>query len=329
MADKNDNVVRIRGADGNPSRAGFKRKLLTVIIAFVAVVMALVAVAFVTCKVNNITVEGKIPYKTDEVLNIVSLVKGKSMFTLDTDEIVRTIESSLPYTDNVTVTKKFPRTIKISASTAKEVYAVMLSENFYAITTGNLKVLEAKNSVPENVIIVEGGTIATYELGKTLTFTGKNGDDKTKELLVSVNDAINECGIKDVNMINVYDINNIYFIYESRIVVKLGNSESIAKKMNLGKKTLDEENKQSTFQYGELDLSILKEAIFAPDDLKDLPELLDFLDRMEQSEEEAEESSEDNTEIDEKEVSQEEAGEAETQLTTQAVTDEELILHAD
>ena len=36
----------------------------------------------------------------------------KESYVFDTDEIVRTIESSLPYTDNVTVTKKFPRTIK-------------------------------------------------------------------------------------------------------------------------------------------------------------------------------------------------------------------------
>ena len=311
-----------------------KTKIITAVVILTALIMAVAVFCFVFCKVNVIKVEGKINYTADEVINSVSLVKGQSMFTLDTEEIANTVETALPYTDNVKVIKKYPRTVKIIASPAAETYAVMLSENFYAITTGELKVLKAQNSAPENLIIVQGGSIATYKLGKSLSFSG-DGDEKGKEILISLNDAIKECGIENVNMINIYDINNLYFIYDNRIVVKLGTAENLSKKISLGKKTLDEENKQSAFQYGELDLSITKEAIFAPVDLKDLQELLDYL-SIEQQSEEAEEANEAD-ESEEGETSGETddvASAAESDESTQeAAASEsettELILHAD
>lgn len=308
-----------------------KTKIITAVVILTALIMAVAVFCFVFCKVNVIKVEGKINYTADEVINSVSLIKGQSMFTLDTEEIANTVETALPYTDNVKVIKKYPRTVKIIASPAAETYAVMLSENFYAITTGELKVLKAQNSAPENLIIVQGGSIATYELGKPLSFSG-DGDEKGKEILISLNDAIKECGIENVNMINIYDINNLYFIYDNRIVVKLGTAENLSKKISLGKKTLDEENKQSAFQYGELDLSITKEAIFAPVDLKDLQELLDYLSIEQQSEEaeETDESDEGETSAETDDVvSAAESDESTQEAAASESETTELILHAD
>jgi hypothetical protein len=95
-------------------------------------------------------------------------------------------------------------------------------------------------------------------------------------------------------MINIGDENNIYLVYDNRIIVKIGKAENLANKLSLAKKSLDEENKLSPAQYGELDVTINKKAVFAPDDLKDLPELVEFLEEQDRSE-----NAEEETETDE------------------------------
>lgn len=254
-----------------------RHRIFRSIIAAMAAAVVLVVLALVFCRVNNFTVSGSAPYTKDEIVTAIQLTKGKSMFFLNTDDIKDSIEVSLPYADKVKVTKKFPRTVVINAEKANETYAVMLSEKLYAITNESLKVLKAAAVVSKGVTVIKSKSIATYEVGKPISFTGQPGDDPIKATLLSIAQAIEESKLKDINLISVENETGIYFVYDKRIIIKLGNNENLADKISLGKKTLDEENKLSAFQYGELDLTISKEAVFAPDDMKDLPELTEYL----------------------------------------------------
>ena len=84
-----------------------RRKMIVgcVILAMVLTV-ALSVLAFVFCRVETISVKGEFPYTQDEIINVLSQSRGRSMFTLKTDELAKYIETILPYTDNVTITKK-------------------------------------------------------------------------------------------------------------------------------------------------------------------------------------------------------------------------------
>ncbi len=259
-----------------------RRKLIVggVILAFLSVI-ALTVLAFVFCRVEAFTVKGEFPYTQDEIKNTLTPSTGRSMFTVDTEELAKYIETILPLTDGVTITKKFPKTLSVKAGTAKKVYAVELSEKIFAVTNEKLKMLEAVSAVPSGAIPVECSGISTYELGKTLNFNSKIGDDPAKTVLTEIYTASENEELKNISIINVRDLNSIYLIYDGRILVRLGDSANIPEKISLAKKSIDEENKLSPAQYGILDLTISKKAVFSPDDLKDIPEVQAYLEKAE------------------------------------------------
>ncbi len=260
-----------------------RRKLIAagVILAFIAVI-ALSVSAFVFCRVETITVKGEFPYTQDEIINVLAASRGRSMFTVDTEELADVVEAALPYTDGVTVARKFPKTLSVNVKTAKKVFAVELSAKIFALTNENLKMLEPVPAVPSGVIPVECSGIATYELGKPLSFSSKAGDDPAKKVLTEIYTAAQNEEFGDISLINISDLNSVYLIHDGRILVRLGDTGNIPNKISLAKKSIDEENKLSPAQYGVLDLSINKKAVFAPDDLKDIPEVTAYLEKAEE-----------------------------------------------
>ena len=268
-----------------------RRKMIVgcVILAIVLTV-TLSVLAFVLCRVETISVKGEFPYTQDEIINVLSQSRGRSMFTLKTDELAKYIETILPYTDNVTITKKLPKTLNVKAETAKKVFAVELSNKIFAVTNEKMKMLEAVSSVPQGTIPVECSGIATYELGKTLNFSSKVGEDPSKTVLTEIYASAENEELKNISVINISDLNAVYLIYDGRILIRLGDTGSISNKISLAKKSIDEENKLSPAQYGVLDLSISKKAVFAPDDLEDIPEIEAFLKKAEETAAAAEEA---------------------------------------
>ncbi len=264
----------------------------TVGILFISTVLVVLSVVF--CRVAKFTVAGESPYSRDDIVNSVKACEGKSMFLIKTEKLEDLVESALPYTDNVTISKQYPRGLRIEVSTAKKAFSVELSKNYYAVTNGRLKVLEATDKLPEDTVTVKGRPISSYSAGQILSFTGKPGDDAIRDALIEIAQAIEDTALENINMINIGDENNIYLVYDNRIIVKIGKAENLANKLYLAKKSLDEENKLSPAQYGELDVTINKKAVFAPDDLKDLPELVEFLEEQDRSE-----NAEEETETDE------------------------------
>ena len=261
-----------------------RRTILHSTVGILIISTVLVVLSVVFCRVAKFTVAGESPYSRDEIVNSVKACEGKSMFLIKTEKLEDLVESALPYTDNVRITKQYPRGIRIEVNTAKRAFAVELSKNYYAVTNGRLKVLEATDKLPEETVTVKGRPISSYSAGQILSFTGKPGDDAIRDALIEIAQAIEDTALEDINMINIGDENNIYLVYDNRIIVKIGKAENLAGKLSLAKKSLDEENKLSPAQYGELDVTVSKKAVFAPDDLKDLPELVEFLEEQERSE---------------------------------------------
>ena len=268
-----------------------RRTILHSTVGILIISTVLVVLSVVFCRVAKFTVTGESPYSREEIVNSVKACEGKSMFLIKTEKLEDLVESALPYTDNITISKQYPRGLRIEVSTAKKAFSVELSKNYYAVTNGRLKVLDATDKLPEDTVTVKGRPISSYSAGQILSFTGKPGDDAIRDALIEIAQAIEDTALEDINMINIGDENNIYLVYDNRIIVKIGKAENLANKLSLAKKSLDEENKLSPAQYGELDVTINKKAVFAPDDLKDLPELVEFLeeqDRSENAEEEIE-----------------------------------------
>lgn len=237
---------------------------------------------FAVFRVKTFAVEGTSPYSKEEIIAASGIGEGKSLIFADLDEAAAAIEKTLPYTDNVKLTKKLPDGIVIRFEETHKAFAFQISGGMFALTNSELKVLELSASVPDGVALITGATPVKTYVGEVLSFVKPSEDkdeeiqDKTFELLLEITQGIAQNGTKDINLINVADTNNIYLIYQQRIVLKLGDSAELASKLSLGNRVINEENTIDPSQCGTIDLTIAKKAYFNPSDFDDVEQLVEY-----------------------------------------------------
>ena len=266
-----------------------KKKITLIIKRAIPVLVLIVLIAlgvFMLFRVHSFKIEGNIPYSKEEVIAASGIKKGDSMFTIDTDAIKKSVESQLPYADNVRISKKLPFTVVIKAKKAKQTYAVVMNKGVYAITNESTKILEVSSVIPEGTIMVEGNIKSlNYVIGANVDFAQENGNEAIRTALTDISMATQSSSLENIDYINVADYNNIYLIYEDRIIIKVGGADDLIQKLSLAKKSLAEENKLSSTQYGEMDVSAVSKAVFMPKDYKDMDALVTFDENMAEVEE--------------------------------------------
>ncbi len=285
--DRETNVRRVLTPEEKARRhKRLKRKrrirLAMVITAFFLLLSILISpiIIFAVLRVKTFTVEGGSTYTNEEIIAASGIKYGKSLVFADLDEAAESIEKTLPYADNVKLTKKLPNGIVIRFEETSDAFAVEMTGGMYAITNSNLKVLKLSGRVPEGVALISGAVPVKADPGSIVAFAQSEDDeeqtDKTLELLKKITGAIETANIKDVNLIDVSSRSNIYLIYQQRIVMRFGDSTNIEGKLSLGQYTVDEENKIDPTQYGIVNLTIDKQAYFNPADFEDIQELVSY-----------------------------------------------------
>ncbi len=250
-------------------------------------------------RVKSFTVEGASAYTNEEIISASGIVTGKNLLFANLDEAADNIEKLLPYTDEVKLTKKLPDEIIIRYETTEKAFAIGMSNGLYALTDSNLKVLEITGQRPSGVALIVGAVPCKAEAGEIAAFeTVEDGEkeeefvDETLSLLLEITGAIAENGTKDINLINVSERNDIYLIYQGRIVLNLGNSSDLSSKLSLGTKVINSENTIDPFQFGAINLTVVTEAVFNPSDMKDVPEVMYYLENYAPDETEEETADE-------------------------------------
>lgn len=261
-------------------------RIAIVVIGFILAISLIVTpiVVFAAFRVRSFTVEGTAPYTNEEIIAASGIVEGKSLILADIDEASVNIEKTLPYTDNVKITRKLPNGIVIRVESTEKAYAITLSNGTYALLDGNMKVLEYAPEVPEGIAVIKGVIPVKSDVGEILGFINEDtGDDeevetgdKTLSLILEITQAIAENSMKDINLIDISTRSSIYLIYQGRIVINLGDSTEIPAKLSLGQRVINEENTISLTQSGTINLTVAKKAYFNPSDPDDVKELVIF-----------------------------------------------------
>lgn len=266
-----------------------KRKIRKAIVAtgFLMILCIIISpvLLLTVFKVKSFTVEGAgTVYTNEEIISASGIVLGKNLLFADLEEAADNIEKTLPYTDEVKLTKKLPDEIIIRYETTEKAFAIGMSNGLYAVTNGDLKVLEITGKQPADVALIVGAIPYKAEVGEIAAFDvvaegekEKDFVDETLALLLEITGAITENETKDINLINISDVSDIYLIYQGRIVLNLGGSSDLPSKLSLGNKVINSENTIDPFQFGAIDLSVVTEAVFNPSDMKDVPEVMYYL----------------------------------------------------
>lgn len=277
-------------------------RLAIVATAFILLLCLIVSpiIVFAVFRVKTFKVEGASPYTSEQIISASGIQQGKSLIFADLDEAAASIEKTLPYTDNVKLTKKLPSGIIIRLEETSAGFAVEMSGGMYALTNSELKVLELSGEVPEGTAVITGAVPVKAEAGSIISFSAEE-EDKTLSLIKQITRSVAENGMEDINLIDVSEKNNIYLIYQGRIVMQLGDSSDLASKLSLGQRVISQENTIDPAQFGTVNLTVAKKAYFNPSDFNDVSELVKYRENyVAEADGEAENDNPDSDEDDEK-----------------------------
>lgn len=242
-----------------------KRLILASPLIFLTVVGILLALSLtVFFGISDYEIEGDTPYSAEEIWTGSGIERGQNLIRFKAEEAEKKLPEQLAYIESVEIIKKFPNKLIFKISGAKAVAAFEYREEWYAVDK-NAKILEKTNEKAEQLALLSMPLPKAAIVGKPIEFEpAETEEDDILAICKSMLSEMAECEIEDITHVDLSDPKNVSMTYQSRIILKLGSPYQLKSRLEWGKKVIDEENKISTTQRGEINLTVPKKAYFKP-----------------------------------------------------------------
>ncbi len=238
MKIKDERILTIFKSHRKETVVVFAVLLLLVFILLLWIIISLMLSAF---KIERIVVASdNIPYSENELFEICEIQKKDKLFGVDLSDVEKRLLNNIGYISSVKVRRVFPNALKIIAECDRGRYYINISGEYYALSE-DLRVLEesdsfnlrAKDLIKLDIPEVKRITVGQYiEYGEGQGLKSYIGDSLT-ELTSSALGA----GINAINIENKFEM---YFIYERKYKIYLGESKDITTKINVVNKVLND-----------------------------------------------------------------------------------------
>ncbi len=228
-----------------------KRRMKIFFAVFTVVLLMTAAVLSLTVffPVENIEASGSLVYSDVEILAELEAYKQSNLFTVSAKSMEDTLKSRLPYIDSITVKRKLPGTIVVTACDADKYLCYLVDGKYYTVSQSGW-VMEETESEPDNLTVVSG-LIADCKVGSEISIA----EVDIKLLIEEINSALASTSIT-AQSIDVSDSLNLTLFVENRFLVELGTSNNLTQKIkHLGGMI----NSISKEKSGKIDLSMWEE----------------------------------------------------------------------
>lgn len=210
-------------------RSKLKRKIVfraVLALAIVAVIAVLSLTVFF--KINTITITGNEIYSNKEITAVLPIDKNTNLFLMDKKAACQKLYENLPYIYKADITRKFPSSVVVKITETPVICAIKNPDKSYTLTDDRFKVLETNaGKMKKGSILITGVTLKSAIVGQTAEFS----DNKMKNNLLKLTDAVNKLELEHITELYSKDINNNFMVYDGRITYKLGNLDKLDKKI--------------------------------------------------------------------------------------------------
>ncbi len=181
-------------------------------------------------QIESIEVVGKTQYSNTQILSAFGVEIGDNMFFFDANEKISNIQKTLPYIENVNITRSLPGTISIEVINAQEMYSVSCLSG-WAVLSESLRVLNIVPTQPEQITYIAGISAFEPVAGEALQIE----DERQYTVLTDLLNNAQIYKILPITDIDLSDMLQINFTYANRINIVLGTSNDMENKMEWAK----------------------------------------------------------------------------------------------
>lgn len=221
-----------------------RRRLRIIQLSIVAVIFVIIVVILINVFVvaKTIVIQNNTPYTVQELMDGIGYHIGNGLYSVSSEKATEKISQRNPYVKKVTIDYTFPSTAYISFEKSEAIFCIEDEKGTYVYLDSNLKVLQVSDELEPEHIFVSGIVVKDYAVGQVL----KN-DEETMDvqLLHTVFEGISSGGLSDIvtgiDLSKKYDVK---FTINHLILIELGSSEDIDKKIETAKLILERNDMQ-------------------------------------------------------------------------------------
>lgn len=222
----------VKSVKKRKKKNGVKILLTVLLLLAVLLAAAISVVAYNIFKIESIIVEGNSVYTAEEIIDESELKVGDSLIFISEKKLSERLEKELPYISGADIKREMPTTLVITVTETYEEQSFYRDSKFYSASKSG-KILNEYFERPENLPVTIAGDEDTLEKGSNYSCA----DELQLNLQKEIEKFAEEKNIS-VSVVNATDIYRAYFIIEDRLIVLLGSSTYLDRKLEFLPKTL-------------------------------------------------------------------------------------------
>lgn len=199
--------------------------------------------------IKNISVQGDEIYEPQVVLERSGAKVGDNLLLLNAAQVNQRLEGVMPEVDEVVVTKKFPARLIIDVKRAEKAFDVELPDGSFVSISGKGKALEIAEAHDEELILLQGVELESFEVGSKVIFADKLIESRIAEVL----GQMSEHNLPKVSGVNFSTSSDLIVDYDHRVKIHFGFYENMDYKIRTAAEIIN--NKLGAKETGTLDLS--------------------------------------------------------------------------
>ena len=204
-----------------------KKHLIAGFIIFVIVGLTVLTALSLTVlfPIKNVSFSGNKVYTVKQLEDNIGL-KGKNIFTVSEKNTVNNAKKKLPYLESIKLRKKFPDSVSVEITEAKDYAAYKIGNKYYTVSKDGY-VLAEKKTKPDGAIEIKTKS-AKAVIGEKIVYS----DPSAKDIIDQIIEKLENKKIK-TDYIDVTSKTDITVgIRDGRFKVVLGTKQDIDKKVD-------------------------------------------------------------------------------------------------
>ena len=220
-----DRVQHLRKIVRRKERRARLTKTIAVLLSLVCGVLALTAFF----RVEQLEIMGLTRYDTQDVLNTFGIKQGDNLFFCDSLRGQKRLLAQYPYFESVSVERDLPSRIVVTVKEAQPIAAVNSTQGGWFVLDKDCRVLERTDQEgAKDAAEVLGLRTPGAEPGQTLPAE----DPDVLEALKTLANGLDKVGLGGkATLYNLQDLDSIWFLYEERFAVCVGNTKNLDHKL--------------------------------------------------------------------------------------------------
>lgn len=220
-----DRVQHLRKIVRRKERRARLTKTIAVLLSLVCGVLALTAFF----RVEQLEIVGLTRYDTQDVLNTFGIEKGDNLFFCDSMRGQKRLLAQYPYFESVSVERDLPSRMVVTVKEAQPIAAVNSTQGGWFVLDKDCRVLERTDQEgAKDAAEVLGLRTPGAEPGQTLPAE----DPDVLEALKTLANGLDKVGLGGkATLYNLQDLDSIWFLYEKRFAVCVGNTKNLDHKL--------------------------------------------------------------------------------------------------